>query len=282
LQPDVRAQLDKFLRAVETCPTSLLMLDYDGTLAPFQTERHQAIPYPGVTRLLQEIMSLQRTKVVIISGRDVDHIPPLLQLHPVPEIWGLHGLQRRYSNGVTYTSTVDERTVSDLRDAQRWLVYQGLEQASEWKRVGVAVHWRGLDLAQIEELQGRVMMGWTTIAKATGLRLIEFDGGVEICARHSDKGAAVRALLAEAGPDAPSAYLGDDTTDECAFRAIEGRGLSVLVRPRHRKSAAQIWIQPPGDLVDFLTQWLESIQGGRDLRSKTQTEGSEAPLRTTS
>jgi trehalose-phosphatase len=239
------------------------MLVYDGTLAPFHTERHQAIPYPGVAQLLQDIMSLKRTKVVIISGRDVDHIPPLLQLHPVPEIWGLHGLQRRYSNGVTYTSTVDERTLSDLRDAQRWLVYQGLEKASEWKGVGVAVHWRGLDLAQIEELQGRVMMGWKTISNATGLRLIEFDGGVEICARHSDKGAAVRALLDEAGPDVPAAYLGDDTTDECAFRAIEGRGLSVLVRPRHRKSAAQIWIQPPADLLGLLTQWLESIQGSR-------------------
>jgi len=87
---------------------------------------------------------------------------------------------------------------------------------------------------------------------------LQFDGGVEIRAREADKGAAVRNFLREIDRDTPAAYLGDDTTDESAFRALEGRGLSVLVRPEWRPTAAQQWLKPPGELLDFLGLWLKA------------------------
>jgi trehalose 6-phosphate phosphatase len=246
------------------------MLDYDGTLAPFHSERGRAEPYPGVVLLLGKIIHTQRTKVVIISGREANEIPQLLNLDSTPEIWGLHGLQRRTSDGIIHASSLDARSGDGLRDAEQWLLYQGLHSAAELKGSGVAVHWRGLDSSRAEEWRGRVLLGWNPIAQRSGLRLLEFDGGVEICARQSDKGVAVRALLREAGPDAPAAYLGDDTTDECAFRALAGRGLAVLVRPRFRKTAAQLWFQPPEDLLDFLHQWLNACQTSN--ASGTQAE----------
>jgi trehalose 6-phosphate phosphatase len=62
-------------------------------------------------------------------------------------------------------------------------------------------------------------------------------------------------------PDTPAAYLGDDATDERAFRAISGRGLSVLVRPSWRQTAAELWLRPPEELLDFLNRWLEALRG---------------------
>ena len=52
-----------------------------------------------------------------------------------------------------------------------------------------------------------------------------------------------------------ASYLGDDLTDEDAFRALKGRGLSVLVRNELRETLADIWLKPPGELIDFLLKW---------------------------
>ena len=51
------------------------------------------------------------------------------------------------------------------------------------------------------------------------------------------------------------AYLGDDLTDEDAFRAVATRGLGILVRQELRKTAAVAWLRPPEELLDFLHRW---------------------------
>lgn len=251
-----RLQIELFLREVERAPHSLLLLDYDGTLAPFRNEREQACPYPGVALVLQEIVRNGRTRVVVISGRDATDIASLLNLHPSPEVWGIHGLQRLKTDGSAEMPRLDEGMLNGLSDAERWLSYQHLRQTAEFKTGSIAVHWRGLSESGVEDVRGRVLLGWQPIAENAGLNLLEFDGGIEIRAREADKGNAVRALLSEMVPGTPAAYLGDDTTDERAFRAMRDRGLSVLVRPQWRQTAAQLWLKPPGELLDFLTQWL--------------------------
>ena len=95
-------------------------------------------------------------------------------------------------------------------------------------------------------------------AENSGLDVFEFDGGVESRACETDKGDAVRTFLSEISPDTPSAYLGDDTTDESAFRAMQGRGISVLVRPKWRRTSAKLWLKPRDELLDFLGLWLKT------------------------
>jgi trehalose 6-phosphate phosphatase len=258
LRPNRHAQVEAFITTVARASQSLLLLDYDGTLAPFRTKRDQALPYPGVAEVLQEIVRNCRTRVVFISGREASEAIPLLGIHPCPEVWGLHGLQRVKPNGKAEIPVLDESIPEALVAADHWLEYQRLRQAAEFKPGSIAVHWRGLDECEAEAVRGRVLLGWTPIADHFGLDLLEFDGGVEIRPPHADKGDAVRTLLREVAPDAPAAYLGDDTTDEPAFRAINDRGLSVLVRPKWRQTAAQVWLQPPVELLDFLTQWLQA------------------------
>lgn len=260
MRSDEQPQIESFVKTIARASRSLLMLDYDGTLAPFHTERDLALPYPGVADVLQELVRNGRTRVVIVSGREASEAIPLLGIHPCPEVWGLHGLQRVKPNAKAEIPPLDERVPEALAVADHWLEYQQLRRAAEFKTGSIAIHWRGLDECEAEEIRGRVLLGWTSIADHFGLDLLEFDGGVEIRPPHVDKGDAVRTLLQEVTPDTPAAYLGDDTTDEPAFQAIQGRGLSVLVRPRWRETAAQSWLRPPQQLLDFLTRWLQACR----------------------
>lgn len=265
LKQETQLSIERFLKAVAQARRSLLLLDYDGTLAPFREERDQAFPYPGVAELLQEIVRGGQTRVVISSGRDTSETIPLLGIAPIPEVWGLHGLQRRKPDGTIQTMRLEERYSDALSDADRWLRCQHLGHTAEFKTGSIAVHWRGLSDWGAEDLRGRLLLGWKRIAEHSGLELLDFDGGVEIRAPEADKGDVVRLVLSEMEPDTPAAYLGDDTTDERAFRAIRGRGLSVLVRPRWRQTAAQLWLKPPEELLAFLTQWREAIRGSDTL-----------------
>jgi trehalose 6-phosphate phosphatase len=261
LKPEAELRIERFLKAVGKAEQSLLLLDYDGTLAPFREERHQAFPYPRVARLLREIVCSGQTRVVIISGRDTSETIPLLSVEPTPEVWGLHGLQRRLIDGSVQTVEVDQRYLDALFAAERWLGYQQLRHRAEFKTGSIAVHWRGVSDRRVEELRGRVLLGWKPIAERSGLEFLDFDGGIEIRAPEADKGDVVRLLLSEMKPDTPAAYLGDDATDEHAFEAIGGRGLSILVRPSWRPTAAQLWLRPPEELLAFLTQWAKTIRG---------------------
>ena len=258
MTPEARSALELFMRTVALAPQSALLLDYDGTLAPFHTQRDQAFPYPGIALLLQEIVRDGCTRVVVVSGRDVTDLPPLLNIHPRPEIWGMHGLQRLRIDGTAEMPNLDQQTLNGLSDAECWLSYKHLRHRAEFKAGGIAVHWRGLTALDAADLRARVLLGWRPIIAQSGLNLLEFDGGIEIRAPHANKGDAVCSFLAEISLDIPVAYLGDDNTDESAFHAISDRGLSVLVRPEWRPTSAQIWLKPPEDVIDFLGLWLQS------------------------
>jgi trehalose-phosphatase len=115
------------------------------------------------------------------------------------------------------------------------------------------------------------LLGWRPIAEHDGLDLLEFDGGVEIRAHNADKGDAVRTFLAEIGADVPAAYLGDDSTDESAFEAINGRGISMLVRPTWRETSAEFWLKPPSELCEFLKLWLHAQQNASNGAAAAST-----------
>ncbi len=257
LTPEAKFQIEALLLSVAGASQSLLMLDYDGTLAPFRKDRDHAYPYPGISQILQEIVRIGRTRVVIVSGRDAQDVIPLLGIDPHPEVWGLHGRQRLEPRGKAHLPPLDELTTEGLAAADSWLFYQNLQHTAEFKTGSIAVHWRALDECEVETVRARVLLGWTAIAKRAGLDLLEFDGGLEIRPAGANKGDAVRTILAEMNPQTPAAYLGDDVTDEHAFRAMNGRGVSILVRPRWRTTTAQLWLRPPDEVLELLEGWLQ-------------------------
>src|SRR5438093_12115470 len=105
----VAEQLDvcvSFLERVRRATSRALLLDYDGTLAPFTPDRTRAFPYREIPELVSQIMR-HETRVVLISGRAATELLFLSGIHPHPEIWGSHGLERLYPDGAYEVHTPD-------------------------------------------------------------------------------------------------------------------------------------------------------------------------------
>ncbi|MGC2552977.1 MAG: trehalose-phosphatase, partial [Candidatus Sulfotelmatobacter sp.] len=134
------------------------------------------------------------------------------------------------------------------------------------------VHWRGLSENQAQDIHDRVMLGWAEIAQQYSLDLLHFDGGIEVRSMNANKGTVVGTLLDEMKSSVPAAYLGDDITDEAAFATINGSGLSILVGPEWRPTAARLWLRPPREVIDFLTRWLEVCLGPDETSDATSSE----------
>jgi trehalose 6-phosphate phosphatase len=250
-----------FFDQLRASANRLLLLDYDGTIAPFSADRKRAFPYPSVPEILDSINSTCKTRVVLISGRSAREIPPLLGLTWRPEIWGTHGLERLYEDDRCELAFISEDALQALAEARAVLDQEGLGELCEPKTGTVAIHWRGLKPSHIEEIRNQCYRLLAPLACRANLLLAEFDGGAEIKARGATKRNAVTTVLAETADDVAAAYLGDDLTDEDAFQAINGRGLSVLVRPAWRSTTAQMWLRPPGELIQFLNDWIHACGG---------------------
>ncbi len=247
--------LDRFLKQVQHSSQCVLFLDYDGTLAPFRVERDQAFPYAGVREILSDILKSRHSRVVIISGRYSKDLISLLDLQPLPEIWGSHGMERLRANGAYETAQLDDATAAALEQARQQVDELGLASQSESKPGALALHWRGLPDSKIKNIKEAVSSRWSEIAQPANLVLTDFDGGMELRVPGVNKGRAVQTVLSEMNGEVAAAYLGDDLTDENAFQAIKNKGAGILVRKELRPTAADLWLQPPDELLQFLTQW---------------------------
>ncbi|MFC1573103.1 trehalose-phosphatase [Candidatus Eisenbacteria bacterium] len=264
--PRVRVVMDatdllrKFFERLAIADERVLLLDYDGTLAPFQVDRDSAVPYPGIRTILGRILEAGHTRVVVISGRSTEDLLPLLGIKPHPEVWGTHGWERLMPDGTYFPAGIGAAAAEALDEAQRAIEDEGLGPHCERKPAGVALHWRGSDPAQVERLREIGRANWRHLCRDGALVLTEFDGGLELRVPGKDKGHAVSTVLDELSETAIVAYLGDDQTDEDAFKAIRGKGLAVLVRSENRDTAAEVRLTPPGELIDFLNRWHENAR----------------------
>lgn len=246
-----------FLEKVRRASSRVLLLDYDGTLAPFTPDRDRAFPYREIPALVSQIMRCG-TRVVLISGRPATELLFLSGIHPHPEIWGSHGSERLWPDGAYEVESPPPDQQAALQMAVRSFRTTGLWPRVESKPGALAVHWRGLSAGEQAAVEEKVRIIASPLVQQYKLQLLPFDGGLELRAPGKNKGDAVKAILAEAGPAAAAAYLGDDHTDENAFRAIKGRGLAVLVRPQPRPTTADVWLRPPDELGRFLRDWLQA------------------------
>jgi len=246
-----------FFNRVRHASLRVLLLDYDGTLAPFTPDRTRAFPYREIPELVSKIMR-HNTRVVLVSGRAATELLFLSGIQPQPEIWGSHGVERLHPDGAYEVHTPDLPHRHALHRASRALQECGLKERMEGKPSAVAVHWRGLSADRRAHIEQQVRAVCVPIADDSGLELLPFDGGLELRAPGRTKGDAVNVVLAEAGKGVAAAYLGDDHTDENAFRAIKGRGLAVLVRSEFRPTIADAWVRPPEELLNFLRDWLSA------------------------
>lgn len=264
MTPEAAEKLEAFFAALSRAERPLLLLDYDGTLAPFCVDRFQARPWAGARELLSSIQLQGRTGIAVISGRPAGEVARLLHLTPSPEIWGLHGAERLHADGRRELERIPEEIQSRLDGLRERLKRDSFGGLFEDKPNAVVMHWRGASPGKAAEIEARALALFQPLAETDGLRLLKFEAGVELRAGR-DKGDAVRSILEEAsggGPVAvPVAFLGDDITDESAFRAVNAlpaAHLTALVRAECRQTAADIWLRPPEEMLGFLQRWLKA------------------------
>lgn len=258
-----QTNLKSFLSDLKRSKESVLFLDYDGTLAPFHEDPQKAKPYPGVLNLLNEIMQIPGNRLVIISGRWTKDLKPLLTLQEDPEIWGSHGIERLLPNGTYEIEEMNETALQGLITTDEWIEENDFNKFCEEKPGSLVLHWRGLDHNVVKEIQQKAHPVMENISRKYGLQLYEFDGGIEMRVPARDKGDAVKTIFAEMQNIPCAAYLGDDLTDENGFNAIKEQGIGILVRKELRETNADVWLKPPKELIDFLSNWA-MITGGNN------------------
>jgi trehalose-phosphatase len=245
---------------LRAAPRSVLMLDYDGTLAPFHVDRFAATPYPGVEERLVTLSTIPQVRLVLVSGRSARELHDLLRPGIRGEIWGSHGRERLRSDGTYELFGLSPVQRAALEQVGLEMSALGLSETLEVKPTSLAMHWRSFEPAMQERIRSAVQSIFARIDQADGLHLLPFDGGLELRSTNRTKGTAVAEILSQERDDTPVAYLGDDLTDEDAFVAVGNKGYSLLVRSEVRASFARFWLHPPEELLEFLDAWIVNSQ----------------------
>ncbi len=231
-----------------------LGLDYDGTLAPFHLERTRALPLPGVVELLESINRSGKTFLAIISGRPLSELLCLLGDIPIPLV-GSHGFEWKYPGSRIEVVNLPREQADGLAVAGRTVEKLDLAHLTEVKTASIALHTRPLRTNQAERIEALVLPLWTDIASSHNLHCRHFNGGIEILSRECNKADALMTLFNRSGADLPI-YVGDDATDEDAFRALAGRGIGIRVGLPETPTAAEGFLPDCRAVKELLTTWL--------------------------
>ena len=237
-----------------------LGLDYDGTLAPFQVDRMAALPSPGAVEVLRAIIEGGRTRVAVISGRLTDEVIILLGDLGVVVV-GSHGFERRWPDGRKEQVSLPPAQEEGLAQAERQIRDLGHGNRLERKAASLAVHTRDLPSHEAEAVERRVSALWADAA--AGLRCQGFNGGIELRVGDGtiDKGTVLAGLLDEHRPDL-AVYVGDDRTDEDAFRLLALRG-GVAIKVGPGPTAATARLPNCDGVVGFLHKWRKTLNSAR-------------------
>jgi trehalose 6-phosphate phosphatase len=218
---------------------TLVVLDFDGTLARIAPDRRKARLSEGTRRVLQALAL--RYPVAILTGRSIDDV--LLRLGGVPVRWvvGSHGAEWP---GETAPRAWRRLVASWRRELDRRLAGDP-EIDVEDKGLSLSLHWRNAARPRAAGATARrVAAGLPGAALVPGKRVLNLSPEAA-----GDKGTALRRLLAESRA-ARVIFVGDDVTDELAFRARLRGG--VMVRVGRSASSAARWFVPRRDDVDRL------------------------------
>jgi len=246
-------------RLIALAHRRLLMLDHDGTLAPFETERERAVPSTRSLLQLGRLAASTGTRLAIVSGRPVQELEPHLGRLGVTLV-GEHGWERREPGGELVRDHMPDAAREALDRADRAVTDPAIRARLEVKRTSIALHTRGLEYEEAEHAGRAVRAAWRPHEAKGVLRTVPFAGGFELRASERDKGTAVKALMAEEPPGTLAVYVGDDLTDEDAFEAVRDRGFGLRVGAPGGTTSATAWLGDMEEVTEFLAEWL-SIAG---------------------
>ncbi len=236
----------------------LVVFDYDGTLAPIAPTPAQARMRASTRRLLKRTATLY--PCVVISGRSLADITRRLAGIPLWSIAGNHGVEP-WDAATGYATRV--RGWTDLL-ARRLPPRSGV--VVENKRYSVAVHYRN---AQDRRRARRAIDD--AIADIRGARIVGGKAAVNLVPRGAPhKGIALERARRLLACDT-AIYVGDDDTDEDAFRAAPSARLLSIRVGRARRSSADHYLKNQAEIDDLLSALVAMRERPCSLRSPART-----------
>jgi trehalose 6-phosphate phosphatase len=237
-----------------------LFLDYDGTLTPIVDRPEDARISPAMRRTVADLA--ERLPVCVVSGRDRPMVQELMGLNNLIvagshgfDIWSPDGGTIEREEGADFSVLLVEVT-----DQLRQELAEVEGSLIEPKKASVAVHYRLVapdQRPQIAALVQDILAAHPEQLKVTpGKMVYEIQPNLDW-----DKGKAVIYLLEALnldGDDVLPLYLGDDITDEDAFRALKDRGIGVFVgqlddpETADRRTAADFILYTVDEVEAFL------------------------------
>ena len=236
----------------------VVFLDYDGTLSPIAPRPELAVLPDATRQVLGQLAA--RWTTAIISGRGLADARKLVGLDSIIYA-GNHGLEIEGppASGIS----------RNLADDYREDVTRACEQIEhalgdvpgtlvENKVFSLSVHYRLVadeDVPRVAAAVDEALETNPRLARHDGKKVYELRPAIDW-----DKGRAVtwlHEILQERGGDAYPAYVGDDVTDEDAFRALAGIGVGVLVSDTERPTAATWRLNDTDEVREFLARLAE-------------------------
>jgi trehalose 6-phosphate phosphatase len=249
-------------------PLSIL-LDIDGTLAPIAPRPDQAKVPPETCKALETLIEIPDAHVALVTGRSVDdgrRIVPLKGLG----IIGNHGFEVLGETGEVISEPAALSYLTVIGEAQRQLgplVQQIPGVVLEDKQWTLSLHYRLAERTAIPRITETV----ERIAKELGLRVtrgkevLELRPPLEV-----NKGTAAVLWVKRLGMSGSASvlYIGDDRTDEDAFRELRAafpKAVTIRVGdPDHGETtAAEFRVETPAEVRDFLVALAEYRRAGR-------------------
>ncbi|HVK97199.1 MAG TPA: bifunctional alpha,alpha-trehalose-phosphate synthase (UDP-forming)/trehalose-phosphatase [Flavisolibacter sp.] len=245
-----------FVEAQKRC----ILLDYDGTLAPYQKIPSLAVPSQDLINLLQELSKDTSNNIFIISGRDAKTLDSWLGNLPI-NLVAEHGAAIKLKNeNWRETFSMSTEWKEQIRPMLDLFVSRCAGSFVEEKKSTLAWHYRNshpeLGFTRSRELRNTLLQ----MTANTPLQVIDGNKVLEVRMIGVDKGVTATNILNDLQPDF-ILCLGDDTTDEDMFRMLRDKAYTIKIG--RGNTAAEFTILSQDEVYPFLKRFVDPVlQGG--------------------
>jgi len=235
-----------------------IFLDYDGTLTPIVSHPEKALLSDSMREALQALV--MQAPVAILSGRDLDDVRQRVNIDRIVYA-GSHGFDIAGPRGLRRQEATELLPALDVAEKELWEKLAGIAGALLGrKRFSIAAHYRNVnesDVPKVERAVSEVAARHRELRKMDGKKVYELLPDIDW-----DKGKAVLWLLENLGFERAKVrpiYIGDDRTDEDAFRALRQRGVGILVSEQPQPTAASYSLKDPTEVERFLRELVATL-----------------------
>ena len=254
-----------FSAACRTASHILLLADYDGTLATIVGRPADAVLSASVRQKLKDLARKSEISVGVISGRSIEELKALVDIKGI-YYSGNHGLEIE-GPGLRYLhpQAGAARPVITGLAHELAAALEGIAGVIiQHKGLSLSVHYRLVKPEEVDAVTGAVQRVIAPHVDRGEIRAYAMKKLWEIRPPINwDKGKAVEAIARELKSILKlerllTIYLGDDTTDEDAFRVLRPQdGWSIFVGEENQASAAEYFLNSTAEVEEFLTRLSE-------------------------